>query len=99
MDDTGRLIPRPEMAPSVPESASREECIALWFDLIDATDEIFLANLRGQGLSPAEVEVAYRECYARQVEEHDRTVRHMMIEFNRRWKEYEARRQQTPPPV
>jgi hypothetical protein len=76
------------MAPSVPESASREECIAMWLDLIDATDEIFLANLRGQGLSPAEVEAEYRACYARQVEEHDRTVRHMLTEFDRRWNKH-----------
>ena len=57
----------------------------MWFDLIDATDAIFLANLRGQGLSPAKVEAEYRACYARQVEEQDRTVRHMLTEFDRRW--------------
>ena len=78
VNQTSQLIPPPELAPSVPADATREECIAAWLDLLDATDEIFLANLRGQGLSPAEIEAAYRECYARQVEEHDRTVHRML---------------------
>jgi hypothetical protein len=88
VNDTGQLIPPSEMAPSVPAGTSREECIAMWFDLVDATDEILLANLRIQGLSPAEVDAAYRECYARQVAEHDRTVRHMLLELDRRRKNH-----------
>ena len=55
----------------------------MWFDLVDATDEIFLATLRGRGLSSIDVEAAYRDCYARQVAEHDRTVRQMLQRLNR----------------
>ena len=84
MKEPDRLIPSPEMAPSVPPSASREECIAAWFDLVDATDEILLATLRSRGLSEDEVRAEYRRIYARQVEEHDRTVRRMLTELHRR---------------
>jgi hypothetical protein len=79
-----RLIPPPELAPLVPQSASREECIAAWFDLVDATDEILLANLRSRGLSEAEALAEYRRDYARWVEEHDRKVRHMLTDRHRK---------------
>ncbi len=55
----------------------------MWFDLVDATDEIYLATLRSRGLSEAEVLVAYRENYARWVEEHDRRGLQMLANFNR----------------
>jgi hypothetical protein len=80
MPEPYRLIPPPELAPSVPSSASREECVAAWFDLVEATDEILLANLRSRGLSEAEVLAEYRRDYARWTEEHDRKVRHMLTQ-------------------
>jgi hypothetical protein len=78
MTEPNQLIPPPELSPSVPATASREECIGAWFDLVDATDEILLANLRSRGLSEAEVLAEYRRDYARWVEEHDHKVRHML---------------------
>jgi len=80
----GRLIPPPELAPGPPEGATREQCIAMWFDLVEATDQIFLATLRSRYKTEAEVEAAYRENYARWAEEHDRTVVRMFTELNRR---------------
>jgi hypothetical protein len=56
----------------------------MWFDLVEATDEILLAALRSRYGSDEEVEAAYREIYARQVEEHDKKVQHMLSEFDRR---------------
>ncbi len=84
MQEPRPLIPPAEMEPALPPELSREECVAAWFDLVEATDEILLASLRSRGLSEAEVESAYRAIYARQVEEHDRTVRHMLMELDRR---------------
>jgi len=78
MHETGRLIPSEDLSPSIPRGASREECIAAWFDLLDATDEILFARLRGRGLSEAEIQSVYRGIYARWVEEHDRKVQHML---------------------
>ena len=80
----GQLIPPPELAPGPPAGATREQCIEMWFDLVDATDQIFLAALRSRYQSEAEVDAAYRECYARSVAEHDRTVYHMLTEMSRR---------------
>src|SRR5438132_14334693 len=80
----GQLIPPPELAPGPPAGATREQCVVLWFDLVEATDEILLAALRSRYGSPEEVEAAYRQIYARQVEEHDKKVHHMMSEFYRR---------------
>lgn len=56
----------------------------MWFDLVEATDEILLAALRSRFGSPEQVATAYREIYARQVEEHDKKVHRMMSEFDRR---------------
>lgn len=80
----GELIPPPELAPGPPVGASREQCIEMWFDLVEATDQIYLAALRSRYKTEAEVEAAYRENYARWVEEHDRTVFRMFTALNRR---------------
>ena len=82
--ESGSLIPPPELAPGPPAGATREQCVAMWFDLVAATDEILLAALRSRYDSPAEVAAAYRQIYARQVEEHDKKMLHMMREFDRR---------------
>ena len=78
MHETGRLVAPKELSPSIPRGASREECVAAWFDLLDATDEILFARLRGRGLSEAEIQSVYRDIYARWVEEHDRKVQQML---------------------
>jgi hypothetical protein len=78
------LIPAPDLAPAPPAGVTREQRIAMWFDLVDATDEIQLAMLRARYHTEAEVLAAYRVAYANRVAEHDRTVRHMMTEFDRR---------------
>ena len=78
------MIPPPELAPGPPVGATREQCIAMWFDLVEATDEIYLAALRSRYKTEAKVEAAYRESYARWVDEHDRKVLHMLTEFDRR---------------
>lgn len=82
--DLGQLIPPAEMAPAVPADATPEQCVAMWVDLVDATDEILLAALRSR-LGPAgDVEAEYRRLYQEQMREHDRTVRHMFEELHRR---------------
>ncbi len=35
-----------DLAPSVPASATRAQCIAAWLDLMDACDQFVLAGLR-----------------------------------------------------
>ena len=83
MNKARQQIPAVDLAPPVPSGATREQCISVWFDLVEATDEILLANLRRSGRTPEEVQAAYRGCYAAWAAEHDRTVRRMLTEFGR----------------
>jgi len=84
MTNSGELIPPPDRAATVPAGTTVAERIAAWFDLVDATDEIYLATLRSRGLSEAEVMAAYRENYARWVEEHDQRAFAMLAVLNPR---------------
>jgi hypothetical protein len=92
----GISLPAPPIAPAMhqpstgaPSGASapvtHEQSIAAWIDLVEATDQILLAALRTRHATEAEVEAAYRACHQRQIEEHDRGVREMLIQFDRRW--------------
>lgn len=74
----GKLIPPPELAPGPPANASPAQCIALWFDLLDFTDSLFLGRLRASGKSEEEVQAAYRTSYAQWVAEHDRKIERML---------------------
>jgi len=73
-----------DLAPSVPESATPEQCIAAWLDLMDACDQFVLAGLRREIGPDGDLKAAYRKWYAEQMEEHDRMMLHIMEEFERR---------------
>ncbi|HEY3965811.1 MAG TPA: hypothetical protein VGM05_14730 [Planctomycetaceae bacterium] len=81
---SGNLIPPPDLAPGPPAGTTREQRIAMWFDLVDATDEIQLAMLRTRYHTEDEVLAAYREAYVRRVAEHDRTAERMISKLNYR---------------
>jgi hypothetical protein len=78
------LIPPADLAPTVPEDATPEECIALWVDLMNACEQFVLAGLRREIGPEGDLRAAYRRWYAEQMEEHDRAILHMMEEFHRR---------------
>jgi len=80
----GQLIPPPDLAPPIPEGATPSECIALWADLYDACEQFLLAGLRREIGPEGDLRAAYRRWYAEAMEEHDRTVLHMMQELQRR---------------
>jgi hypothetical protein len=80
----GQLIPPPELAPTLPKGLTSEQRIALWVDLMNACGEFLQAGLRHR-LGPNEdLLAAHRQWYDRQMEEHDRTVCHMLKELSRR---------------
>jgi len=79
-----RLIPPPELAPSIPQGLSASRCIELWADWLDTCEEFLLAGLRRQVGPDGDVRAAYRQWYAEQMMEHDRTMRHLVEEFDRR---------------
>ncbi len=80
----GQLIPPPELAPPIPEGATPAECLAMWVDLMDACEQFLLAGLRREIGPEGDLKAAYRRWYADEMEEHDRTMLHMMQELERR---------------
>ena len=81
---TGQLIPPPELAPPIPEDATPEQCIAMWVDLMNTCEQFLLAGLRREVGPDGDLQAAYRQWYAGQMEEHHQTVLRMMHEFERR---------------
>jgi hypothetical protein len=78
------LIPPPELAPSAPEGLPGSRGIELWAEWLDTCDEFLLAGLRRQVGPGGDVGPAYRRWYAEQMLEHDRTMLHLLEEFERR---------------
>jgi hypothetical protein len=78
------LTSPPDLAPPVPKDATPEQCIAMWVDLMDTCEQFLLAGLRREIGPDGDLKAAYRQWYAEQMEEHDRTILHMMEEFARR---------------
>ena len=83
-----QLIPPPELAPSMPRDSTPDQRVAAWVDLMNASEQFVLAGLRRQIGTDGDLAAAYRAWYARQMEEHDRTVIHMLTELRRREKRY-----------
>jgi hypothetical protein len=79
----GSLVSPPELAPSVPKSATPQPCIAMWVDLMNACEQFLLAGLRREIGPEGDLKAAYRRWYAAQMEEHDRTMLHMMERLDR----------------
>ena len=80
----GQLIPLPELAPPVPEGLTPEEGIERWVDLMDTCEQFLLAGLQRTVAAGGDIRSVYRQWYAGQMEEHDRTIRRMSEEFGRR---------------
>jgi hypothetical protein len=61
-----------------------EQRIALWADLFDACEQFLLAGLARKVGPCGDVRQAYRDWHAEQMREHDRTMRRLVEEFERR---------------
>jgi hypothetical protein len=72
-----------ELAPSPPKGLTAEQRIALWVDWMDTCEQFLLAGLRRKVGPQGDVTAAYRRWYAEQMEEHDRTIRHMLERLTR----------------
>jgi hypothetical protein len=84
MGMANELIPPADLAPSVPEGATPQQCVVMWLDLMNACEQFLLAGLRREIGPDGDLRAAYRKWYAEQMEEHDRTMLGMMAEFERR---------------
>lgn len=77
------LLPSPEHAPSVPADATPQQRIAIWLDLLHTGHKLLLAGFRREVGPNGDVQEAYRNWYAQQMDEHDRTVARMLERMKR----------------
>jgi hypothetical protein len=77
MDKKG-LLPPPGLEASMPEGLTMTQRIALWADLVDASEELVKAGLRSRLLPGQTLEEAFRDWYDSQHEEHVRTLVRML---------------------
>lgn len=80
----GPPLSQPDMRPPAPVDLTPAECVALWADLMNTCEQFLLAGLRREIGPEGDLKAAYRAWYAGQMEEHDRTIRHMLEELSRR---------------
>jgi hypothetical protein len=58
--------------------------IELWGELVDESEALVLAGLRAKIGPDGDLQAAYREWYARRMEEHDRAQYAMLANLSRR---------------
>ncbi|MSR32397.1 MAG: hypothetical protein EXR99_12930 [Gemmataceae bacterium] len=79
-----QLIPPAGLELSIPSHLTPDQRVALWADLMDASEEILLAGLSHQVGPGGDLRAAYRLWYEQQMDEHDRTMRQMAESLYRR---------------
>lgn len=73
MDSIGQqLVPSPEVAPPSVRHLPLSKRIQLWAELVDMADALVKSSLRAKIGPDGNLNAAYREWYARHMEEHDR---------------------------
>ncbi|MGD9634558.1 MAG: hypothetical protein AB7G28_19035 [Pirellulales bacterium] len=78
-----QLIPPPELAPPSVKHLPLEKRIEIWAQLVDETDALVRAGLRAKIGPEGDLEQAYREWYARRMEEHERDLYDRAERLNR----------------
>jgi hypothetical protein len=79
-----QLIPPPELAPPSIRHLPMEQRVEYWAKLMDESEQFLLAGLRNK-IGPNEsLNDAHRKWYQAQMEEHDRTMAHLISELHRR---------------
>ena len=73
-----------DLSPVVPDHLTVEQRIALWVDLMNAGEQFLLAGLRREIGPEGDLQAAYRQWYAEQMEEHDQTMERLARELRRR---------------
>ena len=79
-----QLIPPPELAPPSVRRLPVEKRIELWLQLVDVSEQFVLAGLRKRIGKDGDLRAAYRDWYHRRMDDHDRTMAHMLAELRRR---------------
>ncbi|MEX2171784.1 MAG: hypothetical protein WD851_20865 [Pirellulales bacterium] len=79
-----QLIPPPELAPPSVKHLPLAKRIELWSELVDESEALLLAGLRAKIGPDGDLQAAYREWYARHMEEHDHAQHAMLANLSRR---------------
>jgi hypothetical protein len=79
----GELRGRGESCESVPDSGTPQQRILAWSDLMQTCEQFLLAGLRREIGPDGDLQAAHRQWYAQQMDEHDRTMAHLVERFAR----------------
>jgi hypothetical protein len=66
-----QLIPPPDLAPPSVKHLSLQKRLELWHELVDENEALLLAGLRARIGPNGNLKAAYRDWYARHMEDHD----------------------------
>jgi hypothetical protein len=80
----GQLIPPPELDSRSQKLLTMEQRIAAWFELCELGEAFWLAGIQRRMGSEGELRSEVRRAYAKERQEHDRKMLHLLNEFNRR---------------
>jgi hypothetical protein len=81
-------MPDQVMGPSQLAHSDHGQQVALWVDILDATEQFLLAGLRQKVGPQGDVAAAYRAWYREAMREHDQMIHHLVEEFDRRGRDY-----------
>jgi hypothetical protein len=79
-----QLIPPSGMDAQVGATLSSDERLALWAELVDASEALLLAGLRRQIGPDGDLREAHRRWYAQWMDDHDRYLRLQAENLHRR---------------
>jgi hypothetical protein len=79
-----QLIPPPDLAPPSVKHLPLEKRIELWTQLLDENEALLLAGLRAKIGPGGDLKEAYRQWYARHMEDHDRMQAALAENLSRR---------------
>ncbi len=74
----------PDLRPTVLEESTFQERLDRWVDVMNTCEQFLLAGLRREIGPDGDLDAAYRQWYEQQMEEHDRTMIHLLEQLNRR---------------
>jgi hypothetical protein len=81
---SNQLIPPPELAPPSVKHLPLEKRIELWSNLVNACEAFLLAGMRSRLGPGGDVQAAYREWYARRMDDHEKAQTTFLENLSRR---------------
>jgi hypothetical protein len=79
-----QLISTPDMAPPSVKHLSIEKRVALWAELVDSCEAFLVAGLRSHIGPDGDFQAAYRDWYARSMDDHEQAQIQFLKNLSRR---------------